>query len=158
MLYALNGAGQGVVDKSGWFDATDIVDFMADKNVNVVSPRGGTYTYYTDWVNDDPAIGRAKWQTFLTEELPPVIDAALGTDGVQSIMGISMSASSALDLAVQSGDLYSGVAAFSGCGRTTDDARPRLHGSRRRLARQGGPHQHVGPGRRSSAGPPTTYF
>lgn len=121
VLYALNGAGQGVVDKSGWFDATDIIDFMADKNVNVVSPRAGTYTYYTDWVNDDPAIGRAKWQTFLTEELPPVIDAALGTDGVQSIMGMSMSASSALDLAAQSGDLYSGVAAFSGCGRTTDD-------------------------------------
>lgn len=121
VLYALDGARQGVVDKSGWFDATDLVDFMADKNVSVVSPRGGTYTHYTDRGNDDPTIGRAKWQAFLTEELPPVIDAALGTDGVQSIMGMSMGASSALDLAAQSGDLYSGVAAFSGCGRTPDD-------------------------------------
>ena len=119
-LYALNGAGQGVVEKSGWFEATDIVDFFADKDVNVVSPRGGTFSYYTDWIKDDPKLGHNKWETFLTKELPPVIDAELGTTGVNSILGMSMSGSSSLFLAARSGDLYQGVASFSGCARTTD--------------------------------------
>ena len=44
-------------------------------------PIGGACTYYTDWVNDDPVLGRNKWKTFLTEELPPLIDGALGTNG-----------------------------------------------------------------------------
>lgn len=119
-LYALNGAGQGVVSKSGWFEATDIVDFFADKDVNVVSPRGGTFSYYADWINDDPTLGHNKWETFLTKELPPLIDAELGTTGVNSILGMSMSGSSSLFLAALSGDLYQGVASFSGCARTTD--------------------------------------
>jgi S-formylglutathione hydrolase FrmB len=119
-LYALNGAGQGLVEKSGWFEATDIVSYFADKDVNVVSPRGGNYSYYADWIKDDPSLGRNKWETFLTKELPPVIDAELGTNGVNSIMGMSMSASSALFLTAESGDLYTGVASFSGCARTTD--------------------------------------
>lgn len=119
-LYALNGAGQGILADSGWFEATDIVDFYADKQVNVVSPRGGNFSYYADWIADDPALGRNKWETFLTKELPPVIDAELGTSGVNSIMGMSMSASSSLFLAARSGDLYQGVASFSGCARTTD--------------------------------------
>lgn len=120
-LYALNGAGQGILKDSGWFEATDIVDFFADKQVNVVSPRGGNFSYYADWIADDPELGRNKWETFLTEELPPVIDAELGTSGVNSIMGMSMSASSSLFLAAASGDLYQGVASFSGCARTTDE-------------------------------------
>ncbi|MCZ4551007.1 alpha/beta hydrolase [Gordonia rubripertincta] len=120
-LYALNGAGQGILKDSGWFEATDIVDFFADKQVNVVSPRGGNFSYYADWISDDPALGRNKWETFLTKELPPVIDAELGTSGVNSIMGMSMSASSSLFLTAASGDLYQGVASFSGCARTTDE-------------------------------------
>jgi diacylglycerol O-acyltransferase / trehalose O-mycolyltransferase len=120
-LYALNGAGQGVVERSGWFEATDIVEFFADKNVNVVSPRGGTFSYYADWIEDDPELGRNKWETFLAEELPPVIDAELGTNGINSIMGMSMSASASLFLTALNPDLYQGVASFSGCARTTDE-------------------------------------
>ncbi|MEE2033316.1 alpha/beta hydrolase [Rhodococcus chondri] len=120
VLYALGGAGVGVIEGTGWAESSDIFEFYSDKDVNVVVPATGNFSYYTDWANDDPVLGRNQWQTFLTEELPPVIDEALGANGTQSILGMSMSAGSALDLAIQSGDLYSGVASFSGCVRTSD--------------------------------------
>jgi diacylglycerol O-acyltransferase / trehalose O-mycolyltransferase len=33
-----------------WFGMTDIQGFFADKNVNVVSPLGGQFSWYTDWI------------------------------------------------------------------------------------------------------------
>ncbi|TCN56869.1 S-formylglutathione hydrolase FrmB [Rhodococcus sp. SMB37] len=120
VLYALGGAGVGVIEGTGWIESSDIVEFYSDKNVNVVVPATGNFSYFTDWAEDDPILGRNKWETFLTEELPPVIDAELGANGIQSILGMSMSAGSALDLAIRSDDLYSGVASFSGCVRTSD--------------------------------------
>ena len=118
-LYMLNGAGAGV-DGANWLAKTDIVDFFADKNVNVAMPVGGYLSYYTDWERDDPKLGRNKWQTFLTHELPAVLDEALGANGINSIGGLSMSAGSVLDLAIQAPGLYRGVASYSGCAQTSD--------------------------------------
>lgn len=77
-LYLLNGAGGGE-DTATWQTRTDVVDFFGDKNVNVVNPIGGAYSYYTDWEKPDPVLGLNKWTTFLTQELPPIVDATLGT-------------------------------------------------------------------------------
>ncbi|AQA22630.1 esterase family protein [Rhodococcus sp. MTM3W5.2] len=118
-LYMLNGAGGGE-DGANWTRQTDIVDFFGDKNVNVVIPVGGYISYYTDWRRDDQELGRNQWQTFLTRELPPVLDAALGANGVNAIGGLSMSAGSVLDLAIQTPGLYRGVASYSGCAMTSD--------------------------------------
>ena len=120
VVYALGGAGVGVIPGTGWMESTDIEEFFADKNVNVVVPATGNFSYFTDWAADDPTLGRNRWQTFLLEELPPVVDELLDANGIQSIIGMSMSAGSALDLAIHGGDLYSGVASFSGCVRTSD--------------------------------------
>ncbi|NLU83125.1 alpha/beta hydrolase family protein [Rhodococcus sp. HNM0569] len=119
-LYLLNGAGGGE-DAANWFDRTDVVDFFADKNVNVVVPMEGAFSYYTDWERDDPELGRNKWTTFLTRELPPRIDAQLGTNGVNAIAGISMAGTSVLSLAEAAPELYRGVAAYSGCAETSTD-------------------------------------
>lgn len=118
-LYLLNGAGAGV-DGANWLRQTDVEEFFADKNVNVVIPIGGYAAYYTDWRSDDPVLGRNQWQTFLTRELPPVIDRLLGTTGHNAIAGLSMSATSVLDLAIQAPGLYRAVAAYSGCAMTSD--------------------------------------
>lgn len=118
-LYLLNGAGGGE-DGANWLNQTKILDFLADKNVNVVIPAEGMFTYYTDWIEEDPVVGVAKWQTFLTEELPPVIDDALGATGVNAIAGLSMAATSVLSLAIHAPDLYRGVASYSGCAQTSD--------------------------------------
>ncbi len=120
-LYLLNGAGGGEDDAS-WVKKTDIVNgFLADKNVNVVQPIGGKWSYYTDWLKDDPSLGRNKWKTFFTEELPTLIDGALGTNGVNAIAGLSTSGTSVLNLAIAKPGLYKSAAAYSGCAETTSD-------------------------------------
>ncbi|MGW0039489.1 alpha/beta hydrolase [Gordonia sp. NPDC003376] len=118
-LYLLNGAGGGE-DSATWAAKTTYQQFFADKNVNVVTPIGGAYSYYTDWQKDDPVLGRNKWTTFLTKELPPLIDKEFDTTGVNSIAGISMAGTSVLNLAISAPGLYRSVAAYSGCARTSD--------------------------------------
>lgn len=118
-LYLLTGAG-GAEDGISWWDDTDVRKFFADKHVNVVLPTGGAFSLYTDWIADDPVAGRNKWQTYLTRELPAAVDAQLGTSGRNAIAGVSMSAGSALDLAIQAPDVYSAVASYSGCPWTSD--------------------------------------
>ncbi|WP_245562659.1 alpha/beta hydrolase [Nocardia araoensis] len=113
-LYLLTGIGGGV-DGISWWDDTDVREFFADKHVNVVMPVGGAYSMYTDWLADDPAVGRNRWQTYLTRELPATLDAELGATGRNAIAGVSMSAGSAVDLAIQAPDVYDAVAAYSGC-------------------------------------------
>lgn len=118
VFYLLNGIDGGL-DNKGWFGLTDIPGFFGNKNVNVVSPIGGQYSYYTDWIADDPVLGRNKWQTYLTQELPPLIDQELKANGRNAIGGLSMSGSSALDLAIQAPGLYRGAGSYSGCPSTS---------------------------------------
>lgn len=118
-LYLLDGV-EGGETGSGWLDRTDVATFFADKNVNVVLVLGGRASYYTDWERDDPALGRNKWATFLTRELPPVIDATFGTSGRNAIAGLSMSALSVPSLAVRAPGVYRAVGSYSGCAQTSD--------------------------------------
>ncbi|MFC4373776.1 alpha/beta hydrolase [Nocardia halotolerans] len=125
-LYLLNGAGGGE-DSANWAGQTDAAQFFAGKHVNVVTPMEGAFSYYTDWQRPDPGLaknldnnGVNQWTTFLTRELPPVIDATFATTGVNSLAGISMAGSSVLDLAIQAPELYRSVAAYSGCATTSD--------------------------------------
>ncbi|WP_083864716.1 alpha/beta hydrolase [Nocardia brevicatena] len=125
-LYLLNGAGGGE-DAASWSAQTDITDFFADKHVNVVIPQEGAFSYYTDWQQTDDGLaehlennGRNMWSTFLTEELPPVIDSTFAGTGANAIAGISMAATSVLDLTVRAPHLYRAAAAYSGCAMTSD--------------------------------------
>nr|WP_223309294.1 alpha/beta hydrolase family protein [Gordonia hankookensis] len=118
-LYLLNGAGGGE-DSATWDARTDYKKYFADQNAYVVTPIGGAFSYYTDWQRDDPALGRNKWQTFLTKELPPLIDAEFDTTKRNGLAGISMAGTSVLNLAIAAPGLYKSVAAFSGCARTSD--------------------------------------
>ncbi|GAB06606.1 esterase family protein [Gordonia amarae] len=117
-FYLLNGAGGGE-DGANWLAQTDAMKFFADKNVNVVIPEKGIGSYYTDWIARDPAIGKPMWQTFLTTELPRAVNTSLRTNGVNAIGGMSMSATSVLNLAIVAPTLYKGVASYSGCARTS---------------------------------------
>lgn len=120
-VYLLTGIGGGA-DGISWWDDTDVRQFFGDKNVNVVMPIGGAYSMYTDWHTDDPVVGRARWQTYLTQELPSVVDARFGTTGRNAIAGVSMSGGSAVDLAIQAPDRYQAVASYSGCPWSADAA------------------------------------
>ncbi|WP_372494293.1 MULTISPECIES: alpha/beta hydrolase [Nocardia] len=118
-LYLLAGADGGMSIAS-WQAQTDVREFMADKNVNLILPMGGQFSYYTDWIKDDLVLGRNKWKTYFTEELPPLIDAALNANGVNAIAGISTSGTSVLTLPIAKPGLYRAVAAYSGCAQTSD--------------------------------------
>ena len=94
-LYLLDGL-RAPDDNNGWLIETDVENFFAGKHVNVVIPFGGGGTFYSDWLRDDPKLGRVKWETFLTKELPPVMASQFGSDGVNNaVAGVSMSGTSA---------------------------------------------------------------
>ncbi|WP_186627585.1 alpha/beta hydrolase family protein [Rhodococcus sp. BP22] len=125
-LYMLDGVSAGKESdyaESTWTQKTDIVDFFADKDLNVVLPVGGSSSYYTNWNVPDPILGVNMWETFLTSELPPLIDAQFSGNGTNAIAGVSMGAQGAMDLITRHPDLYTGVAGLSGC---YDNSQPNL--------------------------------
>ena len=119
VLYLLNGAGGGE-DSATWSARTTYTKFFKNKNVYVVTPVGGAFSYYTDWQRRDPALGKPMWQTFLTRELPPLIDGQFRTTHRNAVAGISMAGTSVFNLAIAKTGLYRSIAAFSGCARTSD--------------------------------------
>ncbi|WP_040805452.1 alpha/beta hydrolase [Nocardia concava] len=120
-LWLLNGLDGGYGTAS-WKARTNVLDWLSDKQVNVIQPIGGFATYYADWIKDDPKLGRNKWKTFFTEELPPVLDATLGSTGLNSLAGLSTSGTSVLQLAEAKPGLWKSVAAYSGCAQIADPA------------------------------------
>ncbi|WP_040832862.1 alpha/beta hydrolase [Nocardia brevicatena] len=106
---------------NNWLDRGRAAEFYADKNVNVVFTVGGPASFYTDWQRPDPVLGTNMWETFLTEELPPLIDAEFQGNGRNAVMGVSMGAEAAMMLAARKPHLYSAVAAHSGCFSTGTD-------------------------------------
>lgn len=125
-LYIFNGIDGGV-GSSNWNNNTDMQEYFEDVNVNVVMPMAGQYSYYSDW--NEPVAemdGKNMWTTFLTQELPSIVDKALNTNGKNAIAGISMAGGAVLSLAefghdrgADGGPLYSAVGAYSGCAQTS---------------------------------------
>lgn len=118
-LYLLNGAAGGE-GGSSWLDRTDIRSFFARENVNVVVPMGGAASYFTDWRRTDPRLGDQQWATFLTAELPPVIESRFDGNGRNAIAGISMAGTSVFQLSMRAPTLYRAIGSFSGCAQTSD--------------------------------------
>jgi S-formylglutathione hydrolase FrmB len=112
-------AGTGIAPGAkSWFGMTDIAGFFADKNVNVVSPLGGAFSWYTDWVGDP---GK-QYQTYMTRALPPLIDAEYKTNGRKAVGGLSSTGGTALDYAVQAPGEYRAVGSYSGFLTPADNA------------------------------------
>lgn len=112
--YLLDGADADPYEPT-WLEKTDIATFFENRNVNVVLPVGGAASYYTDWKAVDPVLGVNAWETFLTKELPPIIDAEFHGTGANAVGGLSMGGHAAMNLITRHPDLYRGVAAFSSC-------------------------------------------
>ncbi|MFD4404719.1 alpha/beta hydrolase [Nocardia sp. NPDC058499] len=117
-LYLLDGVDGGPT--SGWLTEGGAAEFFADKPVDVVLTTGGTASLYADWVRVDAALGLNRWETFLTEELPPIVEKYLGSNGVRAIAGVSMGAQAAMMLTQRHPGFYRGVAGLSGCYSTAD--------------------------------------
>ena len=100
-----------------WFGMTDIQGFFANKNVNVVSPLGGQFSWFTDWVGD----ASKQYQTYMTKELPPVLNKQYNTNGKNAVGGLSSTGGTAVDYAVQAPGLYKAVGSYSGMLTPNDD-------------------------------------
>ena len=76
MLYLLDGVS--APRQSGWLRKGDVQGTMANEHVTTIMPVEAGGTNYTDWNDTDPYLGRAKWETFLTQELPGVLEQQTG--------------------------------------------------------------------------------
>ncbi|WP_336083905.1 alpha/beta hydrolase [Nocardia sp. SSK8] len=126
-LYLLNGVDGGADTanwRSGgnWFTRTDVLELLAAAQATVVMPIGGAGSFYADWQSDDPALGTQRWLTFLTTELPPIIDAAFHGTGRDAVAGVSMSSSAVFRMAQELPQRFRLAGSFSGCVRTSDPA------------------------------------
>lgn len=120
MLYLLDGVD--AQRDSDWLGSGDAGRFFDTENVTLVMPVEARASMYSDWVSDDPALGRHMWETFLVEELMPLLDADpdLNFNGRRGIGGISMGATGAVHLANTNPELFHGVFGISGCYSTLD--------------------------------------
>ncbi|RJO77098.1 esterase [Nocardia panacis] len=116
-LYLLDGL-RATEDESGWTKDAGSVDFFADKNATVVLPIGGQSSFYSDWLQ--PNNGRNyKWETFLTKELPPLLENQWRATEVRGLAGLSMGGTAAMFLAARNPGFVKYAASYSGFLTTT---------------------------------------
>lgn len=111
-LFMLDGL-RALDDESGWTKEAGAQAFYADKNITVVLPVGGQSSFYTDWRKPDN--GKTyRWETFLTKELPPLLDRDWRTTNARGLVGLSMGGSAAMTLAGRNPGFARYAASFSG--------------------------------------------
>lgn len=102
VVYLLDGL-RAQDDLNGWEIETNVGQFLASQNINVVMPVGGESSFYADWISKSNFNGQAttyKWETFLTQQLPSALNRELGFSSTRNgVVGISMGGSAALTLA-----------------------------------------------------------
>ena len=129
MLYLLDGVDSP--SPSGWLLPGGVDRAFAGQHVTLVMPARADGSLHADWQQDDPVLSRNKWQTFLTAELPPLLEAEtqpahLGVEPLafnhkRGMAGLSMGAASAVTIAQMRPDLYEAVGAIAGCYTARDD-------------------------------------
>lgn len=115
MLYLLDGVG---APRTSWWLSPGIApEVFADENVTLVMPTDAEASMYADWLRDDPRLGRHQWETFITTELAPLLDAApeLNFNGHRAIGGLSMGATGAVHIANRHPELFDATFGLSGC-------------------------------------------
>ncbi|SDI11907.1 S-formylglutathione hydrolase FrmB [Rhodococcus triatomae] len=110
-------------NENGWTLETDAEAFFADKNVNVVLPVGGQSSFYSDWVAQDNG-QNYQWETFLTKELPPILEGEWRTTQTRGVVGLSMGGTSAMFLAARNEGFFDFAASLSGMLTTTSLGMP----------------------------------
>jgi len=110
-------------DASGWTLETKISQFFDAKNAIIVLPVGGESSFYTDWVSD--ANGSAyQWETFLMQELPPLLARDWRVDDRHGVAGLSMGGTAAMMLAQRYPEHFRFAASYSGFLDTTSFGMP----------------------------------
>lgn len=122
VLYMLDGL-RATEENSGWITETGAVDFFADKDVTVVFPVGGQSSFYSDWLEPDNG-KNYKWETFLTKELPPLLESQWRAGTTRGLAGLSMGGTAAMFLAARNPGFAKYAASYSGFLTTTTMGMP----------------------------------
>ncbi|SUE32596.1 putative esterase [Mycolicibacterium gilvum] len=116
-VYLLDGL-RARDDFSGWDIETNAFEMYYQSGLSVVMPVGGQSSFYSDWYR--PACGSAgcttyKWESFLTQELPAFLSQQRQVKATGSAaVGLSMSGSAALTLAIHHPQQFRYAASLSG--------------------------------------------
>lgn len=100
-------------NENAWTYETDAESFYADKNVNVILPVGGQSSFYSDWLQPDNG-KNYQWETFLTKELPPILEKDWRTTQTRGVVGLSMGGTSAMFLTARNPGFFKFAASLSG--------------------------------------------
>lgn len=117
-LYLLDGM-RAENTFNAWSTLANAPATFVNDNVTLVMPVGGKASFYTDWLF--PAGTRTiKWETFLTQELPAYLQQNFGVSpNNNSIGGVSMGATAAMNLAAHHRNQFRQVLSMSGYLHTT---------------------------------------
>ncbi|QLY34056.1 esterase [Nocardia huaxiensis] len=112
VLFMLDGL-RATDQESGWTKDAGAAGFFADKDVLTVLPVGGQSSFYTDWLQPDNG-HTYKWETFLTKELPPLLESQWRATNVRGVAGLSMGGTAAMMLAARNPEWVRHAASYSG--------------------------------------------
>lgn len=122
-LYMLDGL-RATKRTNAWLHDVNAARTFVDHNITLVMPVGGESSFYTDW--NAPATYdfnnpvTYKWDTFLSKELPPYLERHFGVSpSNNSILGLSMGGTAALNLAALHPEQFRQVLSYSGYLTTT---------------------------------------
>ncbi|WP_420099912.1 alpha/beta hydrolase [Corynebacterium sp.] len=127
----------GVHGGDGW--SSRAMEYVADDEESIVFPSADPRSFWVDWDSTAPNGLEMKYETFMTEELPDYLESEFGVaDGGRNrtgVVGLSMGAYSAMNLASKHPAMYRSVLALSGfynsqmlAGRLAVDATAITHG------------------------------
>ncbi|MCS4492058.1 alpha/beta hydrolase-fold protein [Corynebacterium sp. ES2715-CONJ3] len=111
-VWALDGLRATDIE-NGWTSETNIEQLFADKNVNVILPIGGESSFYSDWQRENNG-KHYMWESFLTQELVPILRNGYRSNEERAIFGLSMGGTAAINLAERHPQLFKFVGSFSG--------------------------------------------
>lgn len=115
-LYLLDGM-RASNNASGWTMYTNAPREYVNNNITLVMPVGGAGSFYADWVGPVTyqGTGKYKWETFLTKELPGYLQRNFGVSPTNnSIAGLSMGGTAAMNLAARNPSQFRQVMSWSG--------------------------------------------
>ncbi|MEU0540690.1 alpha/beta hydrolase-fold protein [Nocardia sp. NPDC005978] len=112
VMFMLDGL-RATNEENGWTKEAGAAGFFADKNVTVVLPIGGQSSFYTDWLQPDNG-HNYKWETFLTKELPPLLESQWRATNARAVSGLSMGGTAAMMLAARNPGWVRHASSYSG--------------------------------------------
>lgn len=122
-LYLLDGM-RATEASNAWLVDANAAAAYAGHNLTLVMPVGGAGSFYADW-NQQASLSSAEpviymWETFLTAELPTYLESNFGVArNNNSIGGLSMGGTAALNLAAKHPDQFRQAMSWSGYLNTT---------------------------------------